>query len=101
MGKLRIKPNYRRRVLRLPDSDHCKLALSECLQEVDQLLHLLFREVNLEALIIEIHHLLQIGRGPVMEIWRTRGQTSQNETLTSANVAALSSDQGFAGIRGV
>ena len=26
MGKLRIKPDYRRRVLRLPDLDHCKLA---------------------------------------------------------------------------
>jgi site-specific recombinase XerD len=27
MGKHRIEPNYRRRVLRLPDLDHCKLAL--------------------------------------------------------------------------
>src|ERR1700758_3036464 len=27
MGKLRIKPNYRRRVLRLPDLDHCKSAV--------------------------------------------------------------------------
>jgi integrase len=27
MGKQRIKPNYRRRVLRLPDLDHCKLAV--------------------------------------------------------------------------
>ncbi len=27
MGKLRIKPNYHRRVLRLPDLDHCKLAV--------------------------------------------------------------------------
>src|SRR5262252_7619330 len=27
MGKSRIKPNYRRRVLRLPDLDHCKLAV--------------------------------------------------------------------------
>jgi site-specific recombinase XerD len=27
MGKKRIKPNYRRRVLRLPDLDHCKLAV--------------------------------------------------------------------------
>jgi hypothetical protein len=27
MGKLRIKPKYRRRVLRLPDFDHCKLAV--------------------------------------------------------------------------
>ena len=26
MGKLRIKPNYRRRSLRLPDLDHCKTA---------------------------------------------------------------------------
>jgi hypothetical protein len=25
MGKQRIKPNYRRRLLRLPDLDHCKL----------------------------------------------------------------------------
>ena len=24
MGKQRIKPNYRRRLLRLPDLDHCK-----------------------------------------------------------------------------
>jgi hypothetical protein len=24
MGKPRVKPNYRRRVLRLPDLDHCK-----------------------------------------------------------------------------
>ena len=27
MGKHKIKPNYRRRVLRLPDLDHCKLAV--------------------------------------------------------------------------
>jgi site-specific recombinase XerD len=27
MGKARIKPNYRRRVLRLPDLDHCKVAV--------------------------------------------------------------------------
>jgi site-specific recombinase XerD len=27
MGKQRIKPNYRRRVLRLPDLDHCKMAV--------------------------------------------------------------------------
>jgi site-specific recombinase XerD len=27
MGKQRIKPNYRRRVLRLPDLDHCKLTV--------------------------------------------------------------------------
>jgi site-specific recombinase XerD len=27
MGKHRINPNYRRRVLRLPDLDHCKLAV--------------------------------------------------------------------------
>ena len=27
MGKHRIKPNYRRRVLRLPDLDHCKVAV--------------------------------------------------------------------------
>jgi hypothetical protein len=27
MSKLRVKPNYRRRVLRLPDLDHCKSAV--------------------------------------------------------------------------
>ena len=27
MGKHKIKPNYRRRVLLLPDLDHCKLAV--------------------------------------------------------------------------
>ena len=27
MGKPRVKPNYRRRVLRLPDLDHCKSAV--------------------------------------------------------------------------
>lgn len=27
MGKPRIKPNYRRRVLPLPDLDHCKMAV--------------------------------------------------------------------------
>lgn len=27
MGKHRVKPNYRRRVLRLRDLDHCKLAV--------------------------------------------------------------------------
>ena len=27
MGKHRIKPNYHRRVLRLPDLDHCKVAV--------------------------------------------------------------------------
>lgn len=27
MRKPRVKPNYRRRVLRLPDLDHCKLAV--------------------------------------------------------------------------
>src|SRR5580698_10015273 len=27
MGKKRVKPNYRRRVLRIPDLDHCKVAV--------------------------------------------------------------------------
>jgi hypothetical protein len=27
MGKQKIKPNYHRRVLRLPDLDHCKSAV--------------------------------------------------------------------------
>lgn len=27
MGKHRVKPNYRRRLLRLPDLDHCKRAV--------------------------------------------------------------------------
>ena len=27
MGKQKVKPNYRRRVLRLPDLDHCKSAV--------------------------------------------------------------------------
>ncbi len=27
MAKKRIKPNYRRRILRIPDLDHCKLAV--------------------------------------------------------------------------
>jgi hypothetical protein len=31
MGKHRIKPNYRRRPLRLPDFDHCKLAVLDSL----------------------------------------------------------------------
>jgi site-specific recombinase XerD len=31
MGKARIKPNYRRRVLRLPDLDHCKVAVLKSL----------------------------------------------------------------------
>jgi site-specific recombinase XerD len=31
MGKQRIKPNYRRRVLRLPDLDHCKSAVLKSL----------------------------------------------------------------------
>jgi len=34
MGKLRIKPNYRRRVLRLPDLDHCKLAVLNSLAQL-------------------------------------------------------------------
>jgi hypothetical protein len=31
MGKQRIKPNYRRRLLRLPDLDHCKRAVLDSL----------------------------------------------------------------------
>ncbi len=31
MGKHRIKPNYRRRTLRLPDLDHCKMPFSTAL----------------------------------------------------------------------
>jgi hypothetical protein len=27
MGKPKVKPNYRRRLLRLPDLDHCKRAV--------------------------------------------------------------------------
>jgi len=27
MGKHKVKPNYRRRLLRLPDLDHCKRAV--------------------------------------------------------------------------
>ncbi len=28
MGKKRIKPNYRRKALQLPDLDHCRLVLN-------------------------------------------------------------------------
>src|SRR5437762_216077 len=38
MGKPRVKPNYRRRVLRLPDLDHCKTAvLNSLVKGVKQL----------------------------------------------------------------
>lgn len=31
MGKVKIKPNYRRQLLRLPDPDHCKLPVPNSL----------------------------------------------------------------------
>jgi hypothetical protein len=60
------------------------------LQEVDQVLHRLLREANLETVVIEIHHLLEVGCNSVVEIRGTRCQASQDETLASAYVSALS-----------
>ena len=46
------------------------------LQEVDQVLRLLPGEAYLEALVIEIHDLLQIGGYSVMEVRRPCSQPS-------------------------
>src|SRR5580692_2249988 len=71
------------------------------LQEVHQVLHLLLREANLEALVIKIHDLLEVACYSVMEVRRACSQASQNEALSTADVAALPADQRFAGIGGV
>lgn len=57
----------------------CKLL--ERLQEVDQVLHLLLRQTNLEALVIEVDDLLQIARDAVVEARGTRRQSSQDKAL--------------------
>jgi len=60
------------------------------LQEVDQVQHLLLREANLKALVVKIHYLLKVGCNSVMEVRGTRCQTSQDKTLASADITALS-----------
>jgi len=62
------------------------------LQEVDQVLHLLAREANLEALVIKIDELLEISGNSVMEIWRARRQSPEDKTLASADITTLSGD---------
>src|SRR5579863_2030178 len=58
------------------------------LQEVDQVLHRLRREAYLEALVIEIHDLLQIGCYSVMEVRCTCGLVRHlhSTTWTGENV---------------
>jgi hypothetical protein len=61
----------------------------ECLQEVDQILHLLRRESHLETLVIEVHHLGKIRGCAIMEVRSSRRQASQNRSFDAANIAAL------------
>jgi hypothetical protein len=48
------------------------------LQEVDQGLHLLLREIDLKPLVIKVHDLLKTGRDPIMKVRSARRQASQD-----------------------
>ena len=62
------------------------------LQKVDQVLHLLLGKPDLKTLTIKTHQLLKVGCNSVVKVWGTRRQTSRNEALASADIAALTAD---------
>jgi hypothetical protein len=65
----------------------------QCLQEINQILHLLRRESYLKALVIEIHHLGQTCRRSVVKIRCACSETTEDGTFDAANIRALSRDQ--------
>ena len=71
------------------------------LQEVNQILRLLLRQTDLEPVVVKINDLLKIRCNSVMKVRGARGYPSQDKSLPSSNIAALTADQGFARIRRV
>jgi hypothetical protein len=51
--------------------------VSERIEEIDQIPLLLFRETNVEALIVEVHHIHQSGRRSIVEIGRAGSQSAE------------------------
>ena len=68
------------------------------LQKVDQVLYLLGGQTYLETLVVEIHDLRKIGRYTVVEVRRPCRKTSQDETLATSNITALSRNQRLPGV---
>jgi hypothetical protein len=69
----------------------------ERVEECDQLCLLLLRPSHVEALVVEIHELLQIRRCSIVKIGSC-GQPAQNGPLDAIQVVALSRDERLARI---
>ena len=67
-------------------------------QEGDQLLLLFLGQIHLESLIVEIHELVQVGGGAVVEIRRAGRESPQDRALTAVEVAAQPGDERLARI---
>ncbi len=74
MRKLRSKPNYRRRVLRLPDLDHCKSAVLNSLGSPASSFVWECRSPNMGSDVIVGTWPAKHARikGPAVEGWRIR-----------------------------
>jgi hypothetical protein len=63
------------------------------LQERCHIVHLRRSEPDVEALIVEIHHIQQCRRRTVVEIRRPSGQPAQNWSLHLADIGAFAGNQ--------
>src|SRR6476469_2246218 len=82
----------------------CRLSCgcrSERSQERRQISLLLIRQLHLKPLVVELHDLIEIRRGAVVEVRRPGRQPAQDRALDAADVGALARDQGAARVRGV
>src|SRR3974390_1534979 len=72
--------------------------ISERIQEIHEIFLLLLCESDVEALVIEVHHVEQSRRRAVMKVGRPPGESAQDGPLESSDVLALAADQGSARI---
>src|SRR4051812_7559613 len=59
---------------------------SRLLQEQNQLADFFRSEANIEALIVEVDHVVERSGLAVVEVWRTRAESAQDRYLELANV---------------
>src|SRR5580700_7496006 len=71
---------------------------SERVQEGDEVLLLFVGEIHLEALVVEVDELLQVGGSAVVEVGSACGEAAKDGALAAIDIRAEAGDETFAGV---
>ena len=69
------------------------MAISKRIEEVDEVVLLLVGEADAEALIIEVHHVLQPCSRAIVEVGSASGQSPQDRSFDFADVGTVPGNQ--------